>query len=137
MRKTDYMEPEPQPEPEKHAGVSNRLAAIARGEAVDTETHESVGEETPVLETNRFNFWYGTSHALLDITMKIAEGKITAIIGPSGCGKSTLLRSINRLNDLLDDIHYSGDILLNADSIYGKGVDVIELRTVRRQSVDA
>jgi len=76
----------------------------------------------------RFNFWYGTSHALHHITMKIPKGKITAIIGPSGCGKSTLLRSINRLNDLLDNVRYSGDILLNGDSIYGKGVDVIELR---------
>ncbi|MEJ2721217.1 MAG: phosphate ABC transporter ATP-binding protein PstB [bacterium] len=75
-----------------------------------------------------FNFWYGTSPALLDITMKMAEGKITAIIGPSGCGKSTLLRSINRLNDLLDDVRHSGDIRLNGDSIYGRGVDVIELR---------
>jgi phosphate transport system ATP-binding protein len=107
---------------------SDRLAAIARGEKVVTETHDAVGEETSVLETDDFNFWYGTNHALHDIAMKIPEGKITAIIGPSGCGKSTLLRSINRLNDLLDNVHFGGDILLNGDSIYGKGVDVIELR---------
>ena len=106
----------------------DRLSAVTRGEKVDTETHHALAAETPVVETLGFNFWYGSNRALLDLTMKIPKGKITAIIGPSGCGKSTLLRSINRLNDLLDDVHYSGDILLNGDSIYGKGVDVIELR---------
>ncbi len=107
---------------------SDRLAAIARGEKVVTETHDAVVKETPVLETDEFNFWYGSTRALHDITMRIPEGKITAIIGPSGCGKSTLLRSINRLNDLLDNVNCEGDILLNGDSIYGRSVDVIELR---------
>jgi phosphate transport system ATP-binding protein len=116
------------PAPETPGAAYNRLQAVTRGEKVETETHAALAGETPVVETVDFNFWYGTSHALHDVTMKIPRGKITAIIGPSGCGKSTLLRSINRLNDLLDDVHYGGDILLNGDSIYGRGVDVIELR---------
>ena len=107
---------------------TNRLEAIARGAEVATTTHEAVINETPVVETKNFNFWYGDKKALYDIDMKMAAGKITAIIGPSGCGKSTLLRSINRLNDLLDYVRIEGDILLNNDSIYGKAVDVIELR---------
>jgi phosphate transport system ATP-binding protein len=107
---------------------SDRLAAVSRGEMVETETHAALDGETPVVESIEFNFWYGLNHALHDVTMKIPKGKITAIVGPSGCGKSTLLRSINRLNDLLDDVRYTGDILLNGDSIYGRGVDVIELR---------
>jgi phosphate transport system ATP-binding protein len=110
------------------ADSSNRLDAIARGAHVQTATHEAVTSERPVLETAGFNFWYGDTRALYDINMAMPEGKITAIIGPSGCGKSTLLRSINRLNDLLDDVQIEGDILLNGDSIYGKSVDVIELR---------
>ncbi len=56
------------------------------------------------------------------------RGKVTALIGPSGCGKSTLLRSVNRLNDLIDSVRIEGDMLLNGDSIYGRKVDVIELR---------
>jgi phosphate transport system ATP-binding protein len=116
------------PAPETSSAPYNRLHAVTRGEKVETETHASLAGETPVVETISFNFWYGSSHALHDVTMKIPKGKITAIIGPSGCGKSTLLRSINRLNDLLDDVHCGGDILLNGDSIYGKSVDVIELR---------
>jgi phosphate transport system ATP-binding protein len=53
---------------------------------------------------------------------------VTALIGPSGCGKSTLLRSVNRLNDLIDNIKITGDMRLNGDSIYNRRVDVIELR---------
>jgi phosphate transport system ATP-binding protein len=106
----------------------NRLAAIARGESFETVTHKSVEQEEPVVEVTGFNFWYGDKQALFDINMAMPNGQITAIIGPSGCGKSTLLRSINRLNDLLDIVRIEGDILLNRDSIYGRSVDVIELR---------
>jgi len=107
---------------------NNRLAAIARGEKVSTLTHEAVKKENPVCEVKNFNLWYGTKQALFDINMLIPKGKVTALIGPSGCGKSTLLRSVNRLNDLIDNIDIKGDMLLNGDSIYGPGVDVIELR---------
>jgi len=114
--------------PETQSKPSNRLEAIARGADVKTKTHDAVAEETPVVEATAFNFWYGEDKALYDINMAMPDGKITAIIGPSGCGKSTLLRSINRLNDLLDDVRIEGDILLNGDSIYSRAVDVIELR---------
>src|SRR4029079_15304841 len=62
------------------------------------------------------------------ITMPIPEHKVTALIGPSGCGKSTLLRCVNRMNDLIDTVRIKGDMRLNGSSIYGPGVDVIELR---------
>lgn len=107
---------------------SNRMDAIQRGEAVETDVHDAVLKETSVIDVNAFNLWYGQTQALFDVNLKIPHGKVTALIGPSGCGKSTLLRSVNRLNDLIDSVRISGDILLNSDSIYGEGVDVIELR---------
>jgi len=110
------------------SGSMSRLDAIARGEAVTTAVHDAVALEKAVLDVQRFRFWYGAKQALHDIEMSMPHGRITAIIGPSGCGKSTLLRSINRLNDLLDDVRIEGDILLNGDTIYGRAVDVIELR---------
>ena len=118
----------PSPKTGAAPGAPNRLEAIARGESVATEVHDAVAREKAVLDVQAFRFWYGQKQALHDITMNMPDGRITAIIGPSGCGKSTLLRSINRLNDLLDDVHIEGDILLNGDSIYGRAVDVIELR---------
>ncbi|HKY33294.1 MAG TPA: phosphate ABC transporter ATP-binding protein PstB [Candidatus Polarisedimenticolia bacterium] len=91
-------------------------------------THPELAGESHVLEIDRFNLWYGAAQALYDVTLPIPAGKVTALIGPSGCGKSTLIRSVNRLNDLVDGVRITGDMRLNGDSIYGSGVDVIELR---------
>ena len=90
--------------------------------------HESVLAEPAVVEVRDFSLWYGRKQALYEIGMRIPRGKLTAMIGPSGCGKSTLLRSVNRLNDLVDGVRVEGDMLLNGDSIYGRSVDVIDLR---------
>ena len=104
------------------------LAAIARGETLPTETHDSVAEEDAVLEVKDFSLWYAAAQALYANSFDVPRGKVTALIGPSGCGKSTLLRSVNRLNDLIDIVRIEGDMVLNGDSIYGRDVDVIELR---------
>jgi len=107
---------------------TTRMAAILKGEPVETTIHEAVRKETPVLDIDRFSLWYGSKRALFDISGPIAAGKVTALIGPSGCGKSTLLRSVNRMNDLIDTVKITGDMRLHGDTIYGSGVDVIELR---------
>lgn len=109
-------------------GITGRLDAITRGEVVPTEIHPAVLNEEPVLEIDNFRLWYGQKQALFEISMAIPRGKVTALIGPSGCGKSTLLRSVNRLNDLIDNVRISGDMRLNGDTIYHTRVDVIELR---------
>ena len=67
-----------------------RLAAIAQGQSVPTETHAAVAKEEPVLEIGQFNLWYGAKQALHNISMAIPRNKVTALVGPSGCGKSTL-----------------------------------------------
>jgi phosphate transport system ATP-binding protein len=108
--------------------TGNRLEAIARGENVEPAIHDSLNSEQCVLDIKDFNLWYGDKQALFDINMPVSAGKVTALIGPSGCGKSTLLRCVNRMNDLLDTVRINGDMLLNGDSIYDVGVDVIELR---------
>ena len=105
-----------------------RLAAIAAGRDVPTETHRALQRESPVLEVDDFNLWYGPVQALHAISMAIPRGRVTSLIGPSGCGKSTLLRSVNRLNDLIDSVRIEGDMRLSGDSIYAPNVDVIELR---------
>jgi len=80
------------------------------------------------LKTNAINLYYGTTHALGDITMDVPECAITAIIGPSGCGKSSLLRLFNRMNDLIPIARVEGEISLDGVSIYDKSADVVTLR---------
>ena len=73
------------------------------------------------------DLYYGTFHALKNINLGIAEHEITAFIGPSGCGKSTLLKSLNRMNDLIENCKITGTITLDGADIY-KGFDVNDLR---------
>lgn len=75
-----------------------------------------------------FNFYYGDFKALKDINMEIKRNKVTALIGPSGCGKSTFLRSINRMNDLIPNIKYEGNIIFDGQNIFDKNCDIVELR---------
>jgi len=96
--------------------------------AAGTEVHSELEREQHILSIEQFRLFYAKRQALYDINMKIPAGKVTALIGPSGCGKSTLLRSINRLNDLIDSVRIEGNIRFNGEPIYGRHVDVIELR---------
>jgi len=97
-------------------------------EDLEPAVHPELEAEKAVLEIEHFSLWYGSQQALYDITLRIPYGKVTALMGPSGCGKSTLIRSINRLNDLIDNLRVEGEIYLNGDPIYAPGVEVIELR---------
>lgn len=81
-------------------------------------------------EVNNLNFYYNDKRALKDITLPIAEKKITALIGPSGCGKTTYLRCFNRMHDLYPNNRYEGEIILYPDrfNIIAPKVDPIEVR---------
>ena len=73
------------------------------------------------------NLHYGDFHALKDVNMQIEANKITAFIGPSGCGKSTFLKTLNRMNDLVENCKIDGKVLLDGTDIY-KDMDEITLR---------
>jgi len=81
-----------------------------------------------IISTHNLNLWYNDTHALQSISMNISKSHVTALIGPSGCGKSTLLRCFNRLNDLIDCVKISGEILLDNENIHAAGTDVVMLR---------
>jgi phosphate transport system ATP-binding protein len=75
-----------------------------------------------------FSLWYGNKQALSNINIEVETNKVTALIGPSGCGKSTFLRSLNRMNDLIDNVRVQGDIFIDEQDINDKSTDVAELR---------
>jgi len=72
--------------------------------------------------------FYGAKHALKGVDLDLAERKVTALIGPSGCGKSTFLRSLNRMNDTIENCRVAGRIELDGQDIYAKDIDVVLLR---------
>jgi len=84
--------------------------------------------ESPMVEIDKVNLWYGLKQALKDVTMSMSKHRITAYIGPSGCGKSTLLRCLNRMNDLVDGVKMTGTIRIGGTDIYDVAQDVTELR---------
>jgi len=94
----------------------------------EEERAQPNGGDPNFISVEKFNFFYGSTHALHDIEFTIPEKQVTALIGPSGCGKTTLLRSINRMNDLIDGIHHTGDIKVKTQSIYDPHLEVISLR---------
>lgn len=80
------------------------------------------------LSVKDLDLFYGEKQALKKINMDIKPNKVTALIGPSGCGKSTFLRTLNRMNDLIEDVKIKGVVKVDGDDIY-KTNDVIRLRT--------
>ncbi|MHC1595488.1 MAG: phosphate ABC transporter ATP-binding protein PstB [Candidatus Syntropharchaeales archaeon] len=80
------------------------------------------------IETRNLNVYFGTNHAIKDISLKMQNKRITSIIGPSGCGKSTFLRALNRMHDIIPAAKVTGAILLDGENIYEDGTDVVDLR---------
>ncbi len=79
------------------------------------------------IKIENVDLYYGEFQALKNINMNIKENEVTAFIGPSGCGKSTLLKSLNRMNDLVEGVKITGEILLDDVDIY-KNMDATLLR---------
>lgn len=86
-----------------------------------------MNEEIKISAKN-LNLYYGENHALKDINMDIKKNAVTALIGPSGCGKSTFLKSLNRMNDLVENVKITGEVTLDNENIYGENVDTTLLR---------
>ena len=102
--------------------------------ASPTAYHIKRAAEGAAITISNFNLFYGEAQALYDVNMEVQRGMVTALIGPSGCGKSTLLRSLNRMNDLVDNLRINGQVKVGLQNrpdgldIYAPGTDVIALR---------
>ena len=80
------------------------------------------------ISVKNLNVYFGGVHALKNVNLDVSANKVLAAIGPAGSGKTTFLRSLNRLNDLDSDMHFSGEILLDGKNIHGEDVNPVELR---------
>ena len=73
--------------------------------------------KNPKIIVENLQLFYGKKQALSDIDIMIREKCVTALIGPSGCGKSTFLRTINRMNDLIDNVKIEGRVKIDNEDI--------------------
>ncbi|MBV6512740.1 MAG: phosphate ABC transporter ATP-binding protein [Ignavibacteriales bacterium] len=80
------------------------------------------------IAVDKLSLYYGKNRALNDISMNIRDKRVTAFIGPSGCGKSTFLRTLNRMNDLIDNVKIDGKVYIEDVDIYEPSIDVVNLR---------
>lgn len=78
--------------------------------------------------TDSLNFYYGQTQALFNISINILQKQVTAFIGPSGCGKSTFLRTLNRMNDVIENTRVTGKVLIDNEDVYDNRIDVVTLR---------
>ena len=80
------------------------------------------------IEAKDLSLYYGDFQALKSVNLQVDQNCITALIGPSGCGKSTFLKTLNRMNDLVENCRIEGTILLGGEDVYGSKTDPIMLR---------
>ena len=95
-------------------------AKKALNDKMNAQSYKMAGQKVSV--------FYGQKRALFDVDLNIRENAVTALIGPSGCGKSTFLRTLNRMNDTIDNCRVAGTITLDGEDIYTSGIDAVELR---------
>jgi phosphate transport system ATP-binding protein len=119
--------------PPPETALENPAAAPARAAEVKLRTEvrqtAAAGERPdPAIVLRGVNLHYGEKQALYDINLDVDRRRVTAFIGPSGCGKSTLLRTLNRMNDLIENVRISGQVQVAGEDVYAKTADVIEVR---------
>jgi phosphate transport system ATP-binding protein len=103
-------------------------SAILSERSVNNREPPDLKGASTKFEVRALSFWYGASQALFDVSLVIPKCSVVALIGPSGCGKSTFLRTLNRMNDLIEGTRHTGDIVLDGEEIYGRSVNVVDLR---------
>jgi phosphate transport system ATP-binding protein len=79
------------------------------------------------IDVEHLNAWYGTTHTLQDINLKLPANHATALIGPSGCGKSTFVRCLNRMHETNPIARATGVVKMGDMDIY-KDAEPVEIR---------
>ena len=98
---------------------------------VSRENRQTVGDiavEKPRMTCRNVDVYYGSKHAIKNVSLDVGRNEVLAMIGPSGCGKSTFIRCLNRMNDTIEGCRVTGKIALDGVDIYDKHIDVVPLR---------
>src|SRR5674536_117485 len=88
----------------------------------------NASETSVEISVKNLNLWFGKFQALKNISIDIQKNQVTALIGPSGCGKSTFIKTLDRMNDLVDNVKVTGEVVYQGRNILDSDTDVVELR---------
>jgi len=108
--------------------MNAKLDAVLEEREDERSAAPAAAQEIAEITARKFNFHYGSFHALKNIDVDIYRHRVTAFIGPSGCGKSTFLRCMNRMFELYPEQRAEGELCLRGQNILGRGVDATALR---------
>ncbi len=108
--------------------MTDRAATLTPPPAVATQCTGRCRAPRPRISVRKLDALFGSVRAVRDVTIDFPDGQVTAIIGPSGCGKSTLLRCLNRMHETVPLTRVKGEVLLDGQNIYARGVNPIEVR---------
>jgi phosphate transport system ATP-binding protein len=115
--------------PAAEKALAERQERTSEAKASSAEPGAAAGRRrAKTIEAKNVDLYYGSFHAVEDVTMTIEPNKVTALIGSSGCGKTTFLRSLNRMHELTPGAAVKGKITLDGEDMYGRGVDPVKVR---------
>jgi phosphate transport system ATP-binding protein len=110
----------------------HRLVDVARhaasGVAEATIDRPLDPNRAHIFDLRGISVYYGDHRAVRDMSFKVYDREITALIGPSGCGKSTLIRCLNRMNDLIPSARVEGEVIYHGQNLYDSTIDPVEVR---------
>lgn len=115
-----------QPKGESMNTASSSLADVSKARA--SQKQPGSAPMGTGLEARGVHAWFGSHHALENVSLDFAAGTVTALIGPSGCGKSTFIRTINRMHEFIPSAAMAGEVLLDGKDVYAPGTDVTKIR---------
>lgn len=104
------------------------ITPVQKATITEQPIHLYATPHTNTIEVSNLNTFYGSNQILFNVTLPIEKGKITALIGPSGCGKSTFLKTLNRMNDVVDNFRIEGLVNYSGENIYDNSIDICLLR---------
>jgi phosphate transport system ATP-binding protein len=116
--------PEPQANPETGPGRSHPVVSMAKPAAKPARGSREIGN----IELQDLNAYYGSNHAVRNVSLAFDSARVTAIIGPSGCGKSTMVRCINRMHEEIAGARSEGRVLLDGLDLYDPRIDIVAVR---------
>jgi len=76
-----------------------------------------MSDPCPHIEFRNVSAFYGSKQVLRNVSFSVGRNSLIGIIGPANSGKTTLLKTINRTLDLVGGARFTGEVLIDGQSV--------------------